>query len=119
MKLRRDAQDAEDAAARFLAAQGYKIAQRNVATRFGEIDIVALDDGMVVFVEVKSRASDHYGPPEDAVDRRKQQALRRIAQIYLDQHKLHDIPCRFDVVALTRTHGGDDDWHIELFQDAF
>ena len=118
MKLRPDAQRAEDAAARFLESQGYKIAQRNVVSRFGEIDIVALDDGMVVFVEVKSRTSDHYGPPEDSVNRRKRDKLRRLAQLFLEQHKLLDTPCRFDVVALTRTAEGGD-WSIELFQDAF
>ena len=118
MKLREDARAAEDAAARFLKSQGYKITRRNVATRFGEIDIVALDDGMVVFVEVKSRASDDFGPPEDAVNRHKRQKLRRVAQLFLEQHNLLDTPCRFDVVALTRTPKGDD-WQIELFQDAF
>ena len=117
MKLRPEARAAEDAAADFLRRQGYKIAQRNVTTPVGEIDIVALDDGMVVFVEVKSRASDDYGPPEVAVDRRKRAKLRRVAQIYLERHKLLDTPCRFDVVALTGTP--DEGWRIELFQDAF
>ncbi len=118
MKLRADAQAAEDAAADFLRRQGYQIVQRNFTTRLGEIDIVAVDDGMVVFVEVKSRASDDYGPPEVAVDRRKQAKLRRIAQLYLDRHRLTDTPCRFDVVALTRAADGVG-WRIELFRDAF
>jgi len=118
VKPRVDARAAEDAAARFLEAQGYKIAQRNVATRLGEIDIVAIDDAMVVFVEVKSRASDEYGPPEASVDRRKQARLRRIAQLFLERYGLLDTPCRFDVVALTRKPEGDE-WDIELFQDAF
>ena len=118
MRPRLDARAAEDAAAGFLRRRGYKIAQRNFTTRLGEIDIVAVDEGMVVFVEVKSRASDDYGPPEVAVDRRKQAALRRIAQLFLERHGLLDTACRFDVVALTRTPEGDD-WHIELFRDAF
>ena len=118
MKPRLDARAAEDAAADFLRHRGYKIAQRNFTTRLGEIDIVALDQGMIVFVEVKSRASDEYGPPELAVDRRKQAKLRRIAQLFLERHAIRDIPCRFDVVALTRTPEGDG-WTIELFQDAF
>ena len=57
MADRLDSRAAEDAAARFLERQGYKIAQRNFTTRLGEIDIVALDDGMVVFVEVKTAQS--------------------------------------------------------------
>jgi len=118
VKLQADARAAEDAAAQFLRRQGYQIAQRNYATRFGEIDIVAVDAGMVVFVEVKSRSSAEYGPPEAAVDRRKQAKLRRIAQAFLERHHLTDSPCRFDVVALTRAREGND-WDIELFRDAF
>jgi len=118
MKLSADARAAEDAAADFLRRQGYQIAQRNFATRYGEIDIVAVDDGMVVFVEVKSRASDAFGPPEVAVDRRKRDKLRRMAQIFLERHRLTDSPCRFDVVALTRAADGAD-WRIEVFRDAF
>ena len=118
MKPHVDARGAEDAAAQFLRRQGYKIARRNYTTRVGEIDIVAIDESMVVFVEVKSRASDDYGPPEVAVDRRKKARLRRIAQLFLERHNLLDSPCRFDVVALTR-NARDDGWDIQLFQDAF
>ena len=117
MKPRLDSRAAEDAAAEFLRRRGYRIAQRNYTTRVGEIDIVAVDEGMVVFVEVKSRVSTEYGPPEFAVDGRKQAKLRRIAQLFLESHKLLDTPCRFDIVALTRPEGGN--WHIELIRDAF
>ncbi len=118
MKPPTDARAAEDAAADFLRRQGYKIAQRNYTTRLGEIDIVAIDDAMIVFVEVKSRARVDYGPPEAAVDRRKRDKLRRLAQLFLESHRLLDTPCRFDVVALTpRPEGGG--WDIQLFRDAF
>ena len=113
-----DARAAEDAAADFLERQGYKVVRRNVTSSLGEIDIVAVDDCMVVFVEVKSRARTDYGPPEVAVDHKKQAKLRRLAQQFLERHNLLDSPCRFDVVALTPTDGGDD-WNIEVFQDAF
>ncbi len=118
MKPPTDAREAEDAAADFLRRQGYKIARRNYSTRLGEVDIVAVDEGMVVFVEVKSRASDGFGPPEAKVDRAKQARLRRIAQLFLERHSLTDTPCRFDVVALTRAPAGKG-WAIELFRDAF
>lgn len=118
MTPRGDGRAAEDAAADFLRRQGYRIARRNFATPFGEIDLVALDEGMVVFVEVKSRASGEFGPPEVAVDRRKQARLRRIAEHFLERQGLTEMPCRFDVVALTRTPDGKG-WAIELFQDAF
>ncbi|MFW6107252.1 MAG: YraN family protein [bacterium] len=118
MKPRVDARAAEDAAARFLRRRGYKVAQRNFATPLGEIDIVATHQGEVVFVEVKARAASPAAPPEVAVDHRKRAKLRRIAQVFLERKRLLDAPCRFDVVALTRTPDGDD-WEIELFQDAF
>lgn len=117
-RRRLDGSVAEDAAAQFLAAQGYKIVHRNLTTRFGEVDIVAIDEGMVVFVEVKSRARDDYGYPEARVDRRKQRTLRRIAEAFLERKGLLDSPCRFDVVAMVKSPD-DDDWDIELFQDAF
>ena len=107
----------EDAAARYLKRHGYKLIQRNFATPFGEIDIIAFD-GMVVFVEVKSRASDAYGPPEDAVGPAKQRRLRRAAEAFLKRRGILDVPCRFDVLALTGTPERDD-WAIEHFQDAF
>jgi len=118
MKLSAKARAAEDAAADFLRRRGYKIAQRNFATRLGEIDIVALDDAMVVFVEVKSRSADDFGAPEVAVDKAKRARLRRVAQLFLERHNLTDMPCRFDVIALTRAPSGEG-WDIELFQDAF
>lgn len=118
MKPRADARAAEDAAAEFLRRQGYQIARRNFTTRLGEVDIVAVDEGMVVFVEVKSRSSDDFAPPEVRVDREKKARLRRIAQLFLERHRLTETPCRFDVVALTRKAEGDE-WAIELFRDAF
>jgi putative endonuclease len=60
-------QEGEDRAARHLAKQGYKILERNYRTPSGEIDLIALHQGTVVFVEVKTRTSDAYGAPELAV----------------------------------------------------
>lgn len=113
-----DSRTAEEAAARFLEARGYAVGQRNFATPFGEIDIVAVEDDTVVFVEVKARASDDYGPPELAVDKRKQARIRRMAAVFVERHHLEGTACRFDVVALTLNPEGDD-WDIELFQNAF
>ena len=102
MKLRQDAQDAEDAAARFLESQGYKITRRNVATRFGEIDIVAIDDGMVVFVEVKTRRSCRFGSPAEAVGRKKLLGIRRAAGRYLNRSgsRRKFAEFRIDVIAV-------------------
>jgi len=94
--------EGEDLAARFLMKQGYRILERNYRTRSGEIDLVALHEGAVVFVEVKTRTSDAFGAPELAVTPRKQQRMVKAALAYIKQRKLHQVPCRFDVVAITK-----------------
>jgi putative endonuclease len=93
--------EGEDLAARFLMKQGYRILERNYSTRTGEIDLIALHDGALVFVEVKTRTSDAFGAPELAVNPRKQQRMVKAALAYITYRKLHQVPCRFDVVAIT------------------
>ncbi len=90
----------EDQAADYLAEQGYRVLERNYSTRSGEIDLIALHQGEVVFVEVKTRTSDAFGPPELAVDPRKQSRMVKAALAYIKYKKLHQMPCRFDVVAI-------------------
>ena len=105
----------EDRAARFLASQGYRILERNYRTRSGEIDLIALHQGTVAFVEVKTRSNDAFGAPELAVDRRKQQRMIKTALVYIRSKKLHQVPCRFDVVAITAAC----EQKVELIQNAF
>jgi putative endonuclease len=107
--------EGEDLAARFLMKQGYRILERNYRTRSGEIDLVALHDGIVVFVEVKTRTSDAFGAPELAVTPRKQQRMVKAALAYIKYRKLHQVPCRFDVVAITTTA----EQEVEHIQNAF
>lgn len=107
--------EGEDRAARFLAKKGYKILERNYSTRSGEIDLVALHNGEVVFVEVKTRTSDAYGAPELAVNPRKQLRMIKAALGYIKYKKLHQMPCRFDVVAITAAAENG----VELIQNAF
>ena len=76
----------EDLACRYLKEQGYRILDRNVRYKMGEIDIVAQIDDTICFVEVKARTRTDYGMPRDAVDARKQQKLVRCAQLYLKLH---------------------------------
>ncbi len=90
----------EEAAAKALRRAGYKIRERNYHTRWGEVDIVAEQRGVLAFVEVKTRADDRFGDPAQAVTPRKQARLHRAAQRYLTEHRLHDRLCRFDVVAV-------------------
>lgn len=98
---KRVGKEGEDAAAKFLVKQGYKILERNYSTRNGEIDLIALHQATVVFVEVKTRTSDAYGAPELAVNLRKQQRMVKAALSYIKYKKLHQVPCRFDVVAIS------------------
>jgi putative endonuclease len=105
----------EDRAAKFLAAQGYRILERNYRTRQGEIDLIALHQGTIAFIEVKTRTNDAFGAPELAVDFRKQQRLIRAALAYIKYKKLHQVPCRFDVVAISTAA----DKEFSLIQNAF
>jgi len=90
----------EEMAARFLQKRGFHILQRNYRYGRGEIDIVARDGETVVFIEVKTAATDEYGSPESWVDDRKQRQVAKIAAAYLLEHRLYDVDCRFDVVAV-------------------
>lgn len=97
----------ERAAARHLKRQGMRIIARQHRSRLGEIDLVALDAGRVVFVEVKTRKSDAAGRPEEAVTAAKQRQLTRLALEYLKRRGwLGKKPARFDVVAITWPDGG-------------
>ncbi len=107
--------EGEDLAAEFLKKHGYKILDRNYHTRAGEIDIIALHDGAVVFVEVKTRTSDRYGAPELAVNQQKQRRMVRAALGYIKYKKIHQVPCRFDVVTITGEGGRE----LELIENAF
>jgi putative endonuclease len=107
--------EGEDRAAQFLVKQGYRILERNYRTRNGEIDLITLHEGAVVFVEVKTRTNDAYGAPELAVNARKQGRMIKAALGYIKYKKLHQVPCRFDVVAISSSAGQP----VELIQNAF
>lgn len=82
---RKTGDSGEDAACRLLEREGYTIAARNYSCRMGEIDIIAVnpDEKLFAFVEVKTRRSTSFGMPSEAVDRKKQQKLRRCAELYM------------------------------------
>ena len=92
----------ENRAAEYLLAKGYSIICRRYRSRKGEIDCIAHDpDGTLVFIEVKSSYQDGKSPLF-WVTPAKQRTIFRIAQQYLAEHGLVNVPCRFDVVALTK-----------------
>jgi putative endonuclease len=95
----------EDAAAAYLERQGIEIIDRNWRCRYGEVDIVAWDEGELVFVEVKTRQGIEQGLPEDAITHEKRSRYERIAACYLSDHVFEDCCVRFDVIALLVTDG--------------
>lgn len=92
--------DGEQRAALFLQKLGYRIIARGHRQKLGEIDLIALDNGVMVFVEVKTWRSGDGGDPSEAVDTRKQERLTRAALIYLKRRNLLEHPARFDVVSI-------------------
>lgn len=108
--------EGEKIAAGFLVKQGYRILQRNYRTVLGEIDIVAREGNTLVFVEVKARSGIQFGPPQVAVDLRKQAKMSRVALAYLKDKRIDPCDCRFDVIAIVKGSGG---VQVELFRNAF
>lgn len=94
---------AERAAERFLTHRGLHIIVRNYRIRAGEIDLVMMHKGEIVFVEVRYRSRADFGDGADTVDRSKQLRLIRAARHFLS-HRSDDMPCRFDVVSVARRH---------------
>jgi putative endonuclease len=110
-------QEGEAAAEAFLTRKGYHIVARNLRSSTGEIDLVAEDGPVLVFVEVKARRTNEFGGGIHAVHQRKQKKLIHLASQYLARHHLGHRPCRFDVVSLQGTGTGATE--IEHIQNAF
>jgi putative endonuclease len=111
--------DGEAAVAHWYEAAGYDVLDRNWRVRDGELDLVVQRDGVVVFCEVKTRRSDRFGLPVEAVTARKQQRLRLLAARWLDGrgtgagHRA----LRFDVASVVPDGAGG--WRVDVLQQAF
>ena len=106
MKSRRAIGDSgERDAVLFLRRQGFAILDRNYTFNHGEIDVVAKDGDDLVFVEVKLRRAARFGLPEEGVTPAKQELIRRTAEGYVQEKKLNNVSCRFDVVAINVEKG--------------
>lgn len=104
---------AEARAATFLQGHGLHIVERNYRSRYGEIDLIARDGAMLVFVEVRARASNAFGGAAASITASKRKKLTRTALQYLASLS-RTPPCRFDAVLLTGDNGP-----VEWIQDAF
>ena len=103
-------------AAKFLVKQGYKILASNYSTPAGEIDIIAKEKDVIVFVEVKARRSDRYGSPERAITKTKQRKISMVALSYLKENRQSNAKARFDVVTV---NAGCRDTQIDIIKNAF
>ena len=110
-------QEGEAAAEQYLRHKGYRIVARNLRSPLGELDLVAEDGRVLVFVEVKARRTGAFGGAIHAVHQRKQEKLIQLAALYLARRHINDRLCRFDVVLLQGV--GDGPAQIEHIQNAF
>ena len=106
----------EDAAVTYLEARGYRILERNFRCKQGEIDIVAERGSAIVFCEVKTRRTDRWGQPSEAVDFRKQGRLRRLAAVWLSEREVRSRDIRFDVISVVAMGA---ELRLDHLEDAF
>lgn len=91
----------EENAVRYLQNNGFQIIKRNYRCKVGEIDIIALKENILRFIEVKYRENDFYGNPLEAVNKRKQNKIRKTAAWFLNENMQYaDMQCSFDVMAV-------------------
>lgn len=91
----------ESKAAAYLKRQGYKILQRNFRCPFGEVDVIAQKGEVLAFIEVKTRTSDLFGAPNEAVGRDRQARYKNCARFYFSGREI-DCTVRFDIVEVTK-----------------
>jgi putative endonuclease len=89
----------ESLAARYLEQQGVEILDQNYRTEYGEIDLIGLDQGEIVFFEVKTRTTEKFGVPELAITPKKLERMAQCAEIYMQENGL-DLNMRMDIIAI-------------------
>lgn len=99
---RQKGEQAEGLAVSYLESKGYTILDRNYYFEHAEVDIVALGDDYIVFVEVKSRKNNDFGRPEEAINSVKQTNVIKAAEAWLHERKMTGAFIRFDVIAITQ-----------------
>jgi putative endonuclease len=108
--------EGETVARRYLEELGFRIVEKNFACPLGEIDLIAQEGEVLVFVEVKARRSARFGAPAEAVHGRKQRQILRVAEAYMRERRLR-VPCRVDVVAVEFSPQGAEP-RVELIRNA-
>ena len=91
----------EKLAVKFLKRGGYSIIQRNYRCKLGEIDIIAERDKTLVFVEVRTKQTEEFGPPQYSITAAKRRQISKVALSYIREKNLIEQSCRFDVIGIT------------------
>ncbi len=115
-KAQKFGKQSEALATAYLKLSGYRILERNYRNRIGEIDIIAKEGPVLVFIEVKARKSARYGSPKNAVTPAKQMKISNTALAYLKETGQLNCKARFDVVAIDARYNPPD---IEVVKNAF
>ena len=105
----------ETLAVDYLIQKGHRIIAQNYRYEKAEVDIISDHDGTIVFTEVKTRSTDWYGYPEEAISLKKKELLRQAMEYYLAENNIIE-EARFDIVSIVISDRGADIHHIE---DAF
>jgi len=118
MKLKKLAlgKKGEDIAVKYLKKKGYEILDKNYKTSIGEIDIIAKDKDIIVFIEVKTRITKRFGEPFESITKEKKYRIFKIALFYLTKNKnLSHLQIRFDVISILFKN----QYYIKHIIDAF
>lgn len=110
--------EGEELAAAYLKSKGYTILERNYHFKHAEVDIVAYDnEAYIVFVEVKKRANNRYGEPEEHISRKKMENVYKAAEAWIYERKMDGAPVRFDVISILQS--SDEAPEIKHFENTF
>lgn len=99
----------EMVAAMYLEKQGFEIVERNFRCRLGEVDIICKKNNQIIFVEVKTRTTNNYGAPSEAVNKEKKNKIRKVAALYMMSEKITNYQVKFDVMEIS----------LNFIEDAF
>ena len=90
----------EDIACVFLEKNGIKIIKKNYFTKYGEIDLIGIQNSTIIFIEVKLRTNNNFGYPAESINFNKKKKIYNAAEIFLLENCYKDVDCRFDVICL-------------------
>ena len=108
--------EAEELACQYLIEHGWEILERNYYAGHAEVDIIAKEGDIIVFIEVKMRSTSHFGSPIEHVDEAKVQRVFEAAECWVQENNFPNSPLRFDVIGILSKKSGSE---LTLFKDAF